>query len=240
MKPEKPISKPILFSADSIRGIIAGKNKTFHKTQTRRIVKPQPNVLPLPHTGQVYANVSWCGYVWHEKKKTPKQIMGLAPFQPGDWLYIKQTYYQWGFWNKNGQTAAGQQLWKFIPSNDSHIFYFDTPLLADLKVRKNSYRKPGWYKRNALFMPRSLAQHFIMIKSVRMERIQSISRNDAAREGVCYPAKQRPSWVQAHRWPEENFETLWINMHGRNSWYQNVWVWVYEFEYSDLGLKNFG
>lgn len=223
----------ILFTTDMLKGIISDR-----KTQTRRIVKPQPIALPIPENETVDANVSWRDLFWHEKNTVPDQVNKCAPFVPGTWLYVKETFYQFGYWQKNGKTAAGRQRWKFVADihTNKEKFFYDTISNATDTIRSNSFRRYGLYKRVARFMPRVIARYFILIKAGHMERIKQITRTGAAKEGVCFPDDEKPSWVQSHRWPEENFETLWCMIHGNHSWMNNDWVWVYDFEFNDLGF----
>jgi hypothetical protein len=100
-------------------------------------------------------------------------------------------------------------------------------------------------------MPREAARLFLRIKSVRVERLQEISEDEACEEGVevktmpnadagdynCYPRNYMISEKDADGWPYfkeeqyiESFRTLWQSINGPESWEANPWVWVVEFE----------
>lgn len=79
--------------------------------------------------------------------------------------------------------------------------------------------------------PREFSRMTGLITNVRVERLQDISRADAAAEGLCYPdGYERPAWLRRDRWPEENFGAVWQAIYGHASWHANPWVWVIEYQ----------
>lgn len=211
-----PIFKPHLLSA-----IYAKK-----KTQTRRIANEQPSVdvtalSPEDQEHRVFPN-QWslggnCGAGWMElplKEPYGKQ---------GDFWYFREGL------TRNG-TACEYRL--------------DRDLVND---RGNPDFFPMWkWKRNTLpsiHMPREHARRFAWVTSVRVERVQDISEEDATAEGIIYRIYDpglcdggKPGW----EWRENHFagsakhgfELLWdhINAKRGHSWSKNDWVWAYEFE----------
>lgn len=106
---------------------------------------------------------------------------------------------------------------------------------VDYPDRQHFRWKPG------IHMPKEACRLFLLIKDIRVERLKSITRSDAAAEGVCWPAEpHRPAWIRVDRWPEENFAALWdlINNKGpeekRMPWSRNPWVWVISFEQASI------
>lgn len=78
----------------------------------------------------------------------------------------------------------------------------------------------------SIHCPKAISRISIVIDDVKIEPIQSISRKDAAAEGVCLrPSDIKdgdyPHWFRADRWPEENFRSLWESLHGEPSWLSN-------------------
>lgn len=77
--------KPILFNADMVRAILEGR-----KTVTRRVIKPQP-------TYSQRDGFTWKGGAYGTD--LPPTIKGAAynfrcaaPYQPGDILYVRETW----------------------------------------------------------------------------------------------------------------------------------------------------
>jgi hypothetical protein len=89
--------------------------------------------------------------------------------------------------------------------------------------------------RPSIHMPRAASRITLEIVSVRVERVQDISREDARAEGLTWVA---PTWGIpgiANSWngdPRESFKALWndINAKRGHGWDSNPWVWVVEFK----------
>ncbi len=91
-----------------------------------------------------------------------------------------------------------------------------------------------------IHMPKWACRIFLKVKSVKVERLQDISENDAIKEGI------KPTWITENQSetkyknyindgtgskdPIESFTSLWIEINGEDSWNKNPFVWVIEFE----------
>jgi hypothetical protein len=194
--------RPILFSTAMVQAILAGR-----KTQTRRVVKPQPesvNVetpIPIDRFLKKLKDMTDKG-LEHIKSGTSGLAFPKCPYgQPGDVLWVRET-------------------WQ--PSAIGAYVHFKADCI-DTDPGK------GW--KPSIHMPKDACRLFLRITNVRVERLQEISRKDAAAEGVCIESEsQRFPGYQTHRWPEENFQILWENINGEESWNENPFVWVLEFE----------
>jgi hypothetical protein len=73
-------------------------------------------------------------------------------------------------------------------------------------------------------MPRVVSRITLEITSVRVERLQDISRGDCMAEGCPFPniAKETD--------PKGWYSDLWETLNGAGSWDLNPWVWVLEFK----------
>ena len=215
---------PILFSTPMVQALLDGR-----KTQTRRVVKPQPDLR-----GVRSANVPFED--WHGREfKCPYG-------QPGDVLWVRETYYAYGWWVKNGKTKTGKQKWKFIDftveDKDGKYHYEDSK--PSTIENSRTEQKIGWYKRTSLFMPMEACRLFLKVKSVRVERLHDISEEDAIAEGIEQLFKETSEWVYYRNYneskhlatfnPHESFFSLWQSINGRKSLDANPWVWVVAFE----------
>lgn len=95
----------------------------------------------------------------------------------------------------------------------------------------------------SIFMPKKACRLFLQVKSVRVERLQDITEEDAIAEGIKpsedfaglyflygstknYGRITRTDYVE----PIKSFHSLWLSINGPTSWVKNPWVWVIEFE----------
>ena len=79
----------------------------------------------------------------------------------------------------------------------------------------------GW--RPSIHMPRWASRGTLSVRSIRLERLQSISEADARAEGV------QPLQMDAGSY-RPRFEGLWDTINGkRASWASNPWVWAITF-----------
>lgn len=192
--------RPILFSTPMVQAIIEGR-----KTVTRRIIKKQPEVDQ--QTGGHYLDLFNRVVSWEAYKES------MPPFCPyggiGHILWVRETFCS------TYTVGADDKEIILYKANDG-----DERILDAM----------GWKWKPSLFMPKYQCRLFLEITSIRVERLQEITREDAAKEGVCFTDDKKPSWVQKHRFPEENFQILWEMINGKHSWAANPWVWVIEFK----------
>lgn len=203
--------RPILFSAPMVRAILDGK-----KTQTRRVMKPQPEIKPIAlidRAGDPFVD-DLGRWVWST---------GMAEFacpcgQPGDRLWVRET------WAASLDTDGDMT---------EPIFYRAThsgDLRASFEPRAteiwDTVGNTGW--RPSIFMPHWASRITLEITGIRIERLQDISLDDMRAEGV------RPDTEASLLWRETlaaNFRTLWDEINGARGypWSSSPWVWVVSF-----------
>lgn len=230
--------RPILFSALMVRALLAET-----KTQTRRAINGvrmfdaeyderwHPHVLPpggsLPDVWSWWEGPSHGPSLYHTQK---------IRFAPGDRLYVREEYYQRGYWQPvpGAATKGGRQKWAFVPTG---AISFDPPA-AFRKGRHNADPfTVEWHKRLGRFMPRSASRLTLIVTDVRVERLQDISEADARDEGAEAVDFQRDdrlsnarridlAGIMSHRL---GYEHLWNTINGRGSWDANPWVVAVSF-----------
>lgn len=94
-----------------------------------------------------------------------------------------------------------------------------------------------WNWKPSIFMPKNACRIFLKITSIRVERLQDITEDDAITEGVKskyfdntnnhfdYVTKKYLG-INA----KISFFTLWVSINGNDSLANDPWVWVIEFE----------
>lgn len=209
----------ILFSAPMVRALLAGT-----KTQTRRVLKLSPGVAPVP--GRVERE---CPYG-----------------QPGDRLWVRETYLAWGRWETRYSAKKRRDEWHFVDmTQEADKVYQYCADGADSFAQDRSGVTPQWWKRPALFMPRAASRLLLEVTGVRVERLQEISDADAIAEGIEGCGVVINGRSQGRNWrdyssrcedpcewfssPIDSYRSLWESINGADSWAVNPWVWAVEF-----------
>lgn len=169
------------------------------KTQTRRACKPQP----IRVNGGV------------PSRALPPSLIGIAdpvygiayncPYgKQRDQLWVRETFLD--------LRGGG------INHDDADPYRYRATLGQDLTKLLDLKWKPS------IFMPRAASRITLEITSVRVERLQEISRGDCMAEGCPFPniAKETD--------PKQWYRDLWESLNGAGSWDLNPWVWVLEFK----------
>lgn len=118
--------------------------------------------------------------------------------------------------------------WWFKDEHDPVTGYFPPALTsADVEYRADG-EKPGRIWRPSIHMPRWASRITLELTSVRVERLQSISHEDAWDEGIRPGADGLYSCPNASfaETPVDAYRQLWEHLNGAKSWAENPWVWV--------------
>jgi hypothetical protein len=216
--------RPILFSGAMVRALLDGS-----KTQTRRVVKVQPDfdtaraALGGDTTGAqiVYDHVFGGIGLKRGNGSGFVQPNIHCPYgQPGDRLWAKE---DWQALHKYNGTKIAD-----IPVDDRHWVNF--PASGTIWDAQ---------RRAARFMPRWASRILLEIVSVRVERLQDISDEDCVAEGVraihhdgdgAYYHHEH-SYADPGNWchPDDAYRALWESINGPGSWDANPWVWAITF-----------
>lgn len=188
--------RPILFSAPMVRALLDGR-----KTQTRRVLKPQPkerdfrNVRP-DEARWFYDPVR--GGMWI----ADGVAVGPFPsFAPRDRLWVREAW-RYVDWTEDGQPyigyrAGGAKVLSY-PKGDWADRVVD--IWADLSRPENiaidgTAADRRW--RPPLLMPRFASRLTLTVTDVRVQRLQDISEEDAVAEG--FEPTIGETWWQGYR-----------------------------------------
>lgn len=204
--------KPILFNTEMVRGILDGR-----KSCTRRVVKFPVNRYTnnVPLADKVVLQELRCDKANFLEKPFFSFGMNL-PYQPGDILYVRETFIQ----------AA------------AHTFWY--------KADDKSWMSKDLLWKPSIHMPKEAARIWLKVADVRVERLQEITEEQACMEGTdpwdeaCY---ENNGWHPTLSDPDsggnpnmiDGFHKLWDSTIKKNDldrygWNTNPWVWVIEFE----------
>lgn len=211
--------RPILFSGEMVRAILAGK-----KTQTRRLCAVQPVEID----GAWHVLYPW-GDGAHGIYETKAEMLteykrltrARCPFGTvGDRLWVREGIRLKSRWHDGARDVA-----------DSVYIADEMYTRADAWPWKNS-ALPG------IHCPRGLSRITLEVTGVGVERLQEIDEYDAVAEGVRVPrcdcevcmrsATMCPADASAHILV---FSELWDWLNRKRApWASNPWVWVVEFK----------
>ncbi len=238
------VIKPILFNTEMVRAILDGR-----KTCTRRVIKPQWEECPTckyVHNEYIYDKLAEnvycarCGYPLVPERR--------APYQPGDILYVRET---WGISNMDDKSKMAYIVYR--ASEEQENEGCREVHLPDEKFEKMyesmAESEPEW--RPSIHMPKEAARIWLKVTDVRVERLQEITEDETFEEGLDFtppclhltgenycdidgPCTSKVKYCDMS-YGELFGEVLWNNTIkksdiDRYGWNTNPWVWVIEFE----------
>lgn len=204
--------RPIIFSAPMVRALLDGR-----KSQTRRLVKPQPDVNSAGLW--VWPPASACkgnpdSWVKRYGGFTQSDAAGLANFltcqagrrlsyAPGDRLWVREAW---------SHTERG--VWTISDARSG--------LAVGEPIYAADGRRPGAKYWPSIHMPREFSRLTLTVTDVRVQRLQEISEDDAWDEGVTHKEN-------GGHFAREGFMRLWNSIHGPGAWEANPWVSAINF-----------
>lgn len=225
--------KPILFNTEMVRAILDGR-----KTCTRRLVRFLSGENP-----------QWTGYIrdglmLYNGKNEP--CVRKAPYQPGDVLYIRETW------------TEGCEKYYYRADYDSD--YLDPCETLSGGYPASCRNHPGCdgcmatstriHWRPSIHMPKEAARIWLKVTDVKVERLQEMKPVDVIKEGAypdcwdclntyeesgsqcCYGTEEQCSQCDGVMMEWEKLWNSTIKKSDLDSygWDANPWVWVIEFE----------
>lgn len=224
MEAAKVKERPILFRGEMVKAILDGV-----KTQTRRLIKPQPHDVS-PSSGKMPGLIRL-----RETDPTLSTFGTACPYGAiGDRLWVRETWKAWedpktlidgilfqadGAFQEIESTREAAELWMEAAHRK--------PAKSDYKPLRGAgcgylgvavcKKHVGW--RPSIFMPRSVCRLVLEITDVRVERLYEISMEDGFAEGFTGRAGFLANWGR-HNKPEVTST--------------NPWVWVVSFRRIEL------
>jgi hypothetical protein len=241
MTPSGPAipEKPILFSGAMVRSILSGQ-----KTQTRRVITPQPKPWE--------PNVAFA--VWRgDEPVTLAAILQESPFQVGTRLWVKETW-QYADWTEDGypfiryQADNAERLCERITDPWGEKLSDVWAELSDPKNYAIDNKAADRKWRPSIFMPRWASRITLEITDVRVQRVQETSEADARAEGVTIgepvpgTVNGKPATVVIFE-PRQAYAALWDAINGRRpgcSWADNPFVYAISFKVSGPAILSQG
>lgn len=184
--------KPILFSGEMVRAILEGR-----KTQTRRVLKPQPKHGFKPWQCED------TGLWWQSGYGEAGDDAFEVPLAKGDRLWVRET------WSGEHWLSDVKPSERFLCPNESRLVPLipETWYWADGGPEFGDWERP----RPSIFMPRWASRLTLPVSNVKVERAAAISEDDTKLEG--WPG---PSPMQEH-YPAD------VHRDAARDWFMDLW-----------------
>jgi hypothetical protein len=195
------MDRPILFSGPMVRALLAGT-----KTQTRRVLNPQPNMLngrlPLNNgRGSYSTDGGWTKY----------------RFAIGDRLYVRET------WRCNGwATDVATVMYRASEDGGYTAMTEKYPVAGKEPMRVTGTWRPS------IHMPRWASRLTLTVTDVRVQRLQETTVEDAVAEGALSTADV-DQFARVHAIPQ--YQAIWDGLNAERGfgWSTNPWVVAVSF-----------
>jgi hypothetical protein len=216
----EPFNRPILFSGPMVRALLDGG-----KTQTRRVLKPQPFPVggpfyrphPLVRPCEWYS-VSAAGFV--------ANIQTVA-FAPGDRLWVREAW-------RSQQHFDGKSPAEICAEFQGEYGAASCPAFYEADKRCDGHSVYLWQQsppgrlRASMHMPRCASRLTLIVTAVRVQRLQEISTDDCVAEGIDRTWLPGTSSValMAQGTAKAAYRTLWDSLNAKRGygWDANPWV----------------
>lgn len=215
------IEKPILFSGPMVRAILDGR-----KTQTRRVVMEGGGVKAPAHPAR--------------NPPSPIVVQDYAGF--GHYVYAGCPYTSNRLWVRETWRTVERDGIDGVEYAADGAFapIADTREAADAWVDAHENGKHGEKWRPSIFLRRWASRLTLAVESIRVERLQDISEEDARAEGCsagaapgeAYDRDTASTWRIGAGSYRRGYRDLWDSINskrGGRAWADNPWVWVVTF-----------
>lgn len=264
---------PLLFNAAMVKAILGGHKTQTRRVVTRRNSDfgqmPRTHLIDFDHAhadrgfpttddGELvqFGRASADQYRFHylhvpfahpsdgwqsEDRSQDARFRCYSRVEPGDVIWVKETWWTYPGTITDRMLREGADTWPMVDRGGCE---YDADFAADGDT--DHLRGLGWVRKPPIFMPRWASRIQLRVKSVRVERLQSITNKDSRSEGiqedilpacgdhpdlVCYVTLKDDN--RAYPKPRDAFSASWDMVYGNkegHSWGANPWVWVYDFE----------
>jgi hypothetical protein len=206
--------KGIIFFAPMVLALIDGR-----KSQTRRLLRnPEYWGCPTgdcPHDKQAECDA--------QMADLPAKQSGYAP---GQRLYVREA------WHVRGRYTDVVEIGFRASQNRSHTEYVEQVPVAKAVPGKGQWPRFPKYG-PSIYMPRWASRLTLAVSEVRVERVQSISKEDCYAEGIERPtAPSMGSEVCAIDNARNAYRSLWNSLHTVRGerWQDNPWIVAVTFD----------
>ncbi len=220
---------PILFSTPMVSALLSGQKTMTRRTRGLEKVNKNPDGYDFQSLIHEFRG----RFIFMPSDKifpNANEIIEVkCPYgKPGDQLWVRESFCY-------VMRDHAHDLLEGRKENNQYVF--KTDFNEDwMKYAKEKY---GYKWKPSIHMPRIASRILLEITDVRVERLQSITKQDSIAEGIeildghsnyknylCGNGLDY-SYVKEAR---ISFQSLWEKINGTDSWHKNPWVWVVSFK----------
>jgi hypothetical protein len=212
-----------------VRALLDGR-----KTQTRRLLKPQPQSIEDVH------RLAGCGYGWHRRNRDDREMVVDGPvwavrkltgesyptikvtYAPGDRLYVRENFRLDVAYDDHKPTACASEV---------AVWYEAGGQIGDGVAGK---------LRPCIHLPRRASRLWLAVTDVRVHRLQEISEDDVRAEGVEVPEPRQMMMFGMNAQERAEYRlhsahyawsALWNSLHDKpgERWEDNPWICAVSF-----------
>lgn len=197
---------PIIFSGEMVKAILECR-----KTQTRRVIKPQPTMPKSDckvYVDRYNKSDRWAFWLPNNRMTEPR-TWHCPNGQISDRLWVRETF-------------SNHPI-------DGYYYKATDPLTDSIEY--------GCCWKPSIHMPRAASRIALEIINIRVERVQEITDTDAKAEGIeiwmeAQGEKTFNLRNQRLSLKQLAFSYLWDSINAKRGfgWDKNPWIWVIEFK----------
>lgn len=218
---------PILFSTPMVQAIIKGDKTQTRRTKGLELLNCSSCQFRYDGFNEEEAT-HYMEFLEENGNPTEKYKELGCPYEVGDVLWVRENFY----------TGSNFDHWKPSQLEQCNVEVF---FQADLKNHDIPRPLSRGKIRPSIFLPFKYCRTFLKVKSIRVERLQEISEEDAKAEGAHFLyhglgtviIDSHPYWEKLYKSRasyKHGFHYIWKYINGEDSWQFNPFVFVYEFE----------
>nr|DAL61554.1 MAG TPA_asm: ASCH domain protein [Caudoviricetes sp.] len=187
-------------------GIMKERGMIFNGEMVRAILDGRKTQTRRPVKFPVHDKNLGCELAGNELagELSAGNYLNSAFGKPGDRIWVRET------WAEAGASAPDLKLYRANYPEHVPSIYENVPPAEEIR----------WTP--SIHMPRTASRIQLEITDVRVERLRSMSQDDARAEGVIAASGPMEAGLA--------FRELWDSIYGEESWKANPWVWVIEFK----------
>ncbi len=217
-----------------VQAILAGRKTQTRRTKgleitNERLAGHKATFDSINRHGECIIRVENLGYLFNT---------GKCPYGvPGDVLWVRETWtpldtqeVDSAQLDEDGIPLEEFQVEIGYKDGMSKWCVFSEDFYDQMNEDIEDMEQEGTKWKPSIHMPKDAARIWLRIKDVRVERLQDITGQDAISEGVIFPPHGPSSLLESWGAAKKLFQNLWQSINGPDSWKDNPWVWVVEFE----------